>query len=96
MSQHEVLETLSQFQKSKGQEYFIHRIGVFGSMARNQIDDTSDVDIVVELTKPDLLALVGIKQELEGLLSRSVDIVRYRERMNAFLKERIDREAIYV
>jgi uncharacterized protein len=39
--------------------------------------------------------LVGIKQDLEERLHRSVDIVSYRENMNQFLKKRIDGEAIY-
>ena len=96
IDQGEVLETLSQFQKSKGTEYQIRRIGVFGSAARDQITDASDVDVVVELVKPDLFALVGIKQDLEEMLGCSVDIVRYRNRMNKFLKQRIEQEAIYV
>jgi len=43
-----------------------------------------------------LFYLVGIKQVLEEKFQRPVDIVRYRDRMNAFLKKRIDREAVYV
>jgi predicted nucleotidyltransferase len=58
--------------------------------------DTSDVDVVVEIARPDLLTLVGIKQELEELMRLPVDVVRYRERMNPFLKGRIEQEAIYV
>jgi predicted nucleotidyltransferase len=54
------------------------------------------MDVVVELDRPDLLTLVGIKQELEESLHRSVDVVRYRERMNAYLKRRIEQEAIGV
>jgi predicted nucleotidyltransferase len=38
---------------------------------------------------------VHIKEELEERLGRPVDIVQYRERMNAFLKERIEKEAVY-
>lgn len=56
---------------------------------------TSDIDVIVEMP-PDLFQLIGLKQELEELLDRPVDIVRYREQMNRFLKERIDREVIYV
>ncbi|MEZ4707853.1 MAG: nucleotidyltransferase domain-containing protein [Caldilineaceae bacterium] len=66
MSQNEILETLSHFQKSKRDEYHIRRIGIFGSAARNQLSDTSDVDVVVELGEPDLLILVGIKQDLKS------------------------------
>jgi predicted nucleotidyltransferase len=96
MTREDVLQALSEFQQERQEEFGITRIGVFGSVARGQINDESDVDVVVELVTPDLFTLVGIKQELEDLLHRSVDIVRYRETMNAFLKGRIEQEAIYV
>jgi predicted nucleotidyltransferase len=96
MRQDDVLEAVSQFRRDRQDEFGILRIGVFGSVARNEITDESDVDVVVELAQPDLLTLVGIKQELESLLQRSVDIVRYRDSMNAFLKRRIEQEAVYV
>ena len=72
-----------------------HRLGIFGSVARDQATQTSDIDVIVEMP-PDLFQLIGLKQDLEELLDRPVDIVRYREHMNRFLKERIDKEAIYV
>ena len=96
MSRNELLETLAPFHTNQGDAYHIQRIALFGSAARGQLTPESDVDVVVELAEPDLLALVGIKQDLETLLNRSVDIVRYRERMNQFLKQRIEQEAIYV
>ena len=40
--------------------------------------------------------MIGIKQDLEDALHTQVDIISYRERMNAFLKQRIDKEAVYV
>lgn len=96
MSQQEVLKTLSVFRQNRQDEFGIVRIGLFGSTARGTASDESDVDVVVELSQPDLFHLIGIKQELEALFNRPVDIVRYRERMNRFLKQRIDEEAIYV
>ncbi len=96
MTQQEILQILSQFRQQQQDEYKISRLGIFGSVARDQFTLASDVDVVVELTEPDLLSLVGIKQDLEQLFQRSVDIVRYRTNMNAFLKRRIDQEAIYV
>ena len=95
MRQNDVLQALSQFRQDRRDEFGIIRIGIFGSAARDQMMDESDIDVVVELAEPDLLALVGIKQELEGLFHRSVDIVRYRAKMNAFLKRRIEQEAVY-
>lgn len=96
MKRNDILRTLVRFRNLKQDEFGIVRIGVFGSVARDEITDISDVDVVVELDRPDLFTLVGIKQELEELLHRSVDVVRYRERMNAYLKRRIEQEAVYV
>ena len=95
MKQKDVLQTLSRFRQDKQDEFGIIRIGIFGSAARDQMSDDSDIDVVVELAEPDLLVLVGIKQELESLFHCSVDIVRYRAKMNAFLKRRIEQEAVY-
>ncbi|MCB0202248.1 MAG: nucleotidyltransferase domain-containing protein [Anaerolineae bacterium] len=91
-----MFEQLTRYRKKHAVIYGIERLGVFGSTAQGNDEPESDVDIVVELAKPDLLILVGIKQELEEILDRPVDVVRYRENMNQFLKQRIDRNVIYV
>ena len=96
MRRNDILHALSAFRDLKQAEFGIVRIGVFGSVARGESTDASDVDVVVELGRPDLLALVGIKQELEEILHQPVDVVRYREGMNAYLKRRIEQEAVYV
>ena len=96
MRRNDILHVLARFRDLKQDEFGIVRIGVFGSVAREENADASDVDVVVELGRPDLLVLVGIKQELEELLHQPVDVVRYREGMNAYLKRRIEQEAVYV
>lgn len=96
MAGESVFEELARYRKARSTVYGIERLGVFGSTVRETSGPTSDVDIVVELAKPDLLILVGIKQELEDILNRPVDVVRYRDNMNQFLKRRIDREVVYV
>ena len=95
MNRAEVLEAVRAYRRDKGSHYAIIRLGVFGSVARDHMTDVSDVDIVVELGKPDLFVLIGIKQDLEEVLHRPVDIVRYRAQMNPELRRRIDAEAIY-
>ncbi len=40
--------------------------------------------------------MVHMKDELEQLLHTSVDLVRYQKHLNALLKRRIDREAVYI
>ena len=96
MGRDEILRVLHEFKERSQDRYGISRLGLFGSGARDKMSENSDVDVVVEIAKPDMFALIGIKQDLEKGLNRPVDVVRYRDAMGAFLKDRIDREAIYV
>lgn len=96
MNRDQIVLSLRRFKEMNQKKYDIIKIGLFGSAARESMIEESDIDVVVELGKPDLFNLIGIKQDLEEQLHRSVDIVRYREKMNAFLKRRIDKEAVYV
>ena len=77
-------------------DYNVSEIGIFGSYVRGEESEKSDVDIVIETDMPDMFKLVHIKNELEGLLHKSVDIIRNRDKMNPYLKKRIIRDAIYV
>ena len=95
MNRDDILAILREFKRDCPEEYGIIEIGVFGSFARDDAGEGSDVDVVVRILKPDLFMLVGIKNELAQRLHRPVDIVTYRENMNQFLKKRIDGEAVY-
>lgn len=92
----EVLRILGLHKDKLASRYGVTRLGIFGSMARDEAAEASDVDIVIEMQKPDLFYLVHIKETLEEALHCPVDIVHYRKRMNNFLKKRINEEAVYV
>lgn len=96
MNRAEILEILRRYKTENSGKYGIDTMGIFGSYARDTADEESDVDIVIEMRNPDLYALVHIKEDLEKRLNKSVDIVRKREKMNPYLKKRIDRDAQYV
>ena len=96
MKRDDVILSLRRFKEMNQQKYNIIRIGLFGSAARNNMREQSDIDVVVELETQDLFDLIGIKLDLEEQLSQEVDIVSYRKKMNEFLKRRIDKEAVYV
>ena len=66
----------------------------FGSYARGNADEQSDIDIVVELENSDLYYLIGVKQAVEDAFGAKVDVVRLRDKMNISLKRRIERDAI--
>ncbi len=96
MKRAEILRALQEYKRNNGEKYGVQKIGIFGSASRESMDESSDLDIVVDLREQDLFSLIGIKQELEERLNKKVDVVSYRPKMNPFLKQRIDREAIYV
>jgi hypothetical protein len=91
-----IVNIISHFKAENLNRYGIKKIGIFGSVALESASPTSDIDVVVELEKPDIFCLIGIKQDLEALLKMHVDIVRYRKNMNKYLKQRIDNNAVYV
>ncbi|MFH1095927.1 MAG: nucleotidyltransferase domain-containing protein [Candidatus Desantisbacteria bacterium] len=96
MSHLEIIKTLKEFKAKYAQKYGMLTLGIFGSVARDNTKKESDVDVVVKLEKQDLFNIIGIKQDLEETLHVPVDVISYREKMNDFLKNRIDKETVYV
>ena len=96
MKRSEILDILQKFKRENAEKYGILEIGVFGSTARNEAGADSDVDICVKTDTPNPFVLVHIKEDIEGLIRKHVDIVRVRGKMNPFLRERIEKEGQYV
>jgi predicted nucleotidyltransferase len=90
------MKKLKAFRDDCGEQYGIISLGIFGSVARDQIQADSDVDVVLKTQTPDPYNIVHIKEELEKLLKLRVDIVRLRDTMNPMLAQRINQESIYV
>jgi len=91
----DVIRKLRHLKPDLEKRYGVTRIGIFGSVVRNEAHNESDIDIVVDMA-PDLLKRVSLKAELELLFGKEVDVVRYWYGMNNYLKARIDQEAVYV
>ena len=71
----QVLAELSRLQPELARRH-VARIGVFGSVARGEETPQSDIDVWVEMTdEGDLFDLVGVKELLERVLDRGVDVV---------------------
>ncbi len=96
MTQKQILDYLSMHKERFEKLYSVNKIGIFGSYARNEATSNSDIDIVVDLKKSTMFGLVAIKNDIEEYFKTHVDIVQIRDRMNEFLKKRIEQEAIYV
>jgi predicted nucleotidyltransferase len=67
-----ILKEQKDFLKEK---YFVKRIGIFGSYVRDEQSEESDIDVLVEFSKPVGFEFFDLKDYLEELLSKPVDLV---------------------
>ena len=95
-TKNEYIKLLHSSDKVLSQRFGVRSLRLFGSVARDEHTSASDVDICVETETPDPFLIMDLKEYLENLFGCSVDIVRFRENMNPYLKERIEKEGIYV
>jgi hypothetical protein len=75
----------------------VSRIGVFGSMARGEATEQSDIDLLVEFSKrKSLLGVVMLEQQLTEALGRKVDLLT-EGAISPYLRDRIlsDLQVIY-
>jgi uncharacterized protein len=69
-------------------------VRVFGSVSRGEAGTKSDVDLLVKLEPGrSLLDLIAIKQELEDLLGREVDVVT-EDAVSPYIREQVLKEAV--
>jgi predicted nucleotidyltransferase len=67
--------TLSACKQNLAKKYGVKKIAVFGSVSRGDSTDDSDVDILVEFSRPIGIQFIDLAMELEELLNRKVDLV---------------------
>lgn len=76
--------------------YGVKKAAVFGSAARGEMDEKSDIDILVEIKKNlSLFEFVHLKNELEDALGKKVDLVEY-ETIKPRLRDIILREQLAI
>jgi predicted nucleotidyltransferase len=69
-------------------------VRLFGSVARGETTETSDLDLLIEMEAGrNLLDVIAIKQDLEDLLGCKVDVVT-EAAISPYLKEKVLREAV--
>ena len=88
-----ILNYLKEHYSEFKEKYSVEEIGLFGSYARDEATDKSDIDIFVKM-EPSLFHMMDIKEELENYFNKNVDIVRLRDRMNPYLQKRILKDGI--
>lgn len=75
----QILATLQERRAEIAARFGARRLALFGSAARNELTPGSDVDVLVEFDGgPTYAAYFGLKDFLEALLGRRVDLVTDR------------------
>lgn len=97
MKREEIIRMLREHREELRQQFAVRSLALFGSVAREEAQDASDVDLLVEFDRPvGLLHLIGTQQHIEDLLGvKKVDLV-LRRCVYEELKEDILGEAIDV
>jgi predicted nucleotidyltransferase len=91
----EILDFLKRHKQDFETRFSVKRIGLFGSVLRDSASAGSDVDILVELTRPTFDQYMDLKFFLEEKLGRSVDLV-LADSLKPRLEPIITREVAYV
>lgn len=92
----EKLKRLKEIKADLQKNYFIKQIGVFGSYIRREEKSESDLDILVEFSKPiDIFKFMELERYLSEELNIKVDLVS-KKALKPFIGREILKEVIYV
>ncbi len=89
-----ILHTLRNNLPELQRKYPVGKIAVFGSYARGDANEMSDVDIAVEITGPMGLNFVAMADEIEDLLGVKTDVVPLRSIKPQYLQF-VEKDIIY-
>lgn len=70
-----IIDILKSHEREIKEKFGVRRIGLFGSFARGEQKDTSDVDILVEFEEPTFDNFMNLAFFLEDLFGRRVELV---------------------
>jgi predicted nucleotidyltransferase len=92
----EYIRLLRDYKRTHAAEYGIERIGIFGSVARGEQTNNSDVDVYFESPSMSLFKMGGLLCDLEDLFGTRVDLVHKHKNLRPTFLQRIEKDIIYV
>ncbi len=92
----EILSALRDFKQQRGRDYGIITLGLFGSRARGDHNNDSDIDICIELEEPSFFTRMNIRNELEKLFKCKVDVISLKSIMRPLFRKSLNDDAIFV
>ena len=76
-------------------KYHVQSIGLFGSIVRDDFSNSSDIDIIVDFSRPIGIEFVDLANYIENRLNQKIDLVSKKGIKDKYFKA-IEREIIYV
>lgn len=88
------IEQLRHYKEENAERLGIQRIGIFGSVARGEQNENSDIDVFIDMVSPDYFVLCNIHDTLESLFGCKVDLVHLHRFLRPLFLKNIERDAI--
>ena len=90
-----IKQILTQLKPELAEKYFVNSIGLFGSIVRDDFTQKSDVDIIVDFSKPVGVEFIDLADYIESKLNKKIDLVS-RNGVKPKYFHQIESEIIYV
>ena len=96
MNREEVLDILRTHKPTLAERFGVTELALFGSFARDEVTDKSDIDILVKFDKPATSkTYFGVQFYIEDLLGRPVDLVTEKS-LRSELRPYVERDVVNV
>jgi len=92
----EIKQTLRETKPLLQEQYQVTELGIFGSYARGEQTETSDVDVLIDYDQaPTLFKLVELRDYLAEVIEMKVDVVT-KNGLKPTIRERVLSEVVYI
>jgi len=92
----EIIDSLQQHRLELDQRFGIKKLALFGSFAKNEQSDVSDVDLlIVQMNQKNALTIIKAKNFISDFLGKDVDLGLF-DSLRPFIRNRVEKEMIYV
>lgn len=92
----QITDRLEKQLPSLKQNFFVGKIGVFGSFVHGDANQKSDVDILIDLSKPiSMFRFLDLEERLSNIVGKKVDLVTTKA-LKPVIRDQILNEVIYV
>jgi uncharacterized protein len=95
LNKENIIEKIRELKPFLYQEFKVKEVGLFGSYSQNLQNESSDIDLIVELEKPIGWKIFTLEIYLQEVFNRKIDLVT-KNALKEQLKDKILNQVVYV